>query len=273
MLDGTGTGFDNLTPLAQIAAGGSLEILDGGSFTTVGDLDNAGTIDLAAGTLNVAGSYTQELTGAYEVGVGGLAAGSQLGQLNVSGLAMLDGSLGVSLINAYAPPQGDSYPVLTFGSVTGNFSAEFGLYLGGGVGFTPTFNPGSNPTELDLVVISELAGTRPAVLSSENPSNYGGLVTFTANVTPAVSTNLVPAGTVTFYDGGTATDTETLVDGSASFSTSAFGAGDAYDHRPVQRRQQFQRRQLEGAFPSRQPGRQHDDRRRRRSIPRPGDNR
>ena len=225
ILDGAGTSFANLTPLAQIAAGGSLEIIDGGSFTTAGDLDNAGTIDLAAGTLNVAGNYTQEASGAYDVGVGGLAAGSQFGQLNVTGLATLDGALGVSLINGYSPPQGDSYPILTFGSVTGNFSAEFGLFLGGGEGFTPTFNPGSNPTELDLVVISELAGSHTAVQSSKNPSNYGDVVTFTVNMTPAVSTNLIPTGTVTFYDGATAIDTETLVDGSASFATSAFTGG------------------------------------------------
>src|SRR5262249_38807572 len=52
VLDGTATSFDSLSTLSQIAAGSSLEILEGGSFTTAGDLDNAGTIDLAAGTLN-----------------------------------------------------------------------------------------------------------------------------------------------------------------------------------------------------------------------------
>ena len=225
VLDGNGTSFDNLAPLAQITSGGSLKILDGGSFTTAGDLDNAGTVDLAAGTLNVAGNYTQEVSGAYDVGVGGLAAGSQFGQLNVSGLASLDGALTTGLLSGYAPPQGDSYPILTFGSETGDFSAEFGLYFGGGSGFMPTYKPGTHPTELDLVVISELPGIQATVQSSENPSNYGDLVTFTVNVIPAVLTDLVPTGTVTFYDGGTAIDTETLVNGSASFSTSAFTAG------------------------------------------------
>ena len=226
VLDGTGTSFDSLSPLAQIASGGSLEILDGGSFTTAGDLDNAGTIDLAAGTLE----RRRQL---HPGGLGrvrrrrGRPGGRQPvrpAQRHRPGDRSTAPS-SVSLIDGYAPPQGDSYPVLTFGSLAGNFSAEFGLYFGGGEGFTPTFKPGTNPTELDLVVISELPGTQTTVQSSENPSNYGDLVTFTVNVTPAVLTDLVPTGTVTFYDGGTAIDTETLVDGSASFSTSAFTAG------------------------------------------------
>ncbi len=73
--------------------------------------------------------------------------------------ATLNGSLSVSLISGYTPPSGDSYQVLTFASETGSFSAEFGLYFGGGEGFTPTFSPSTNPTALDLVVISELAST------------------------------------------------------------------------------------------------------------------
>ena len=95
VLKGTGADFSSLSPLSQIAAGGDLTILDGGSFTTAGDLDNAGTIDLSPGTLTVAGNYTQESSGRYDVGVGGLAAGGGLGQLVVSGLATLDGTLSV----------------------------------------------------------------------------------------------------------------------------------------------------------------------------------
>jgi Bacterial Ig-like domain (group 3) len=225
VLDGAGADFSSLSPLTQIAPGGVLQVLDGGSFTTAGDLDSAGKIDLAPGTPDVTGNYTQEVSGIYEVGVGGPAAGSQFGQFDVSGLATLDGILGASLINGYAPPQEDSYQVLTFGSLAGNFSAEFGLEFENGAGFTSAFNPGANPTELDLVVVAEAAGTQTSLQSSENLSNYSDLISFTVDVTPVVSTSLVPAGTVTFYDGGTAIDTKTLVDGSASFSTLAFAAG------------------------------------------------
>ncbi len=139
--------------------------------------------------------------------------------------ASLNGGLSVNLINNFTPQQGQNYQILTFASETGNFSAEFGLYLGGGEGFSPTFTPGTNPTALDLAVISESAGTQTTVKSSENPSNYGDTVTFTATVAPAISTYLVPTGQVRFVDGSTQLETETLVNGAASYSTSALAAG------------------------------------------------
>ncbi|MGO9916764.1 MAG: beta strand repeat-containing protein, partial [Isosphaeraceae bacterium] len=225
IVTGAGGRFSGSSPLSAISAAGSLEVLDGATFTIAGNLDNAGTIDLAPGTLDVTGTYTQESTGAYDVAIGGITPGSSFGQLNVSQSASLNGSLSVNLINNYAPPQGDSYQVLTFASETGNFSAEFGLYFGGGEGFSPTFSPSSNPTALDLAVISESAGTQTTVQSSENPSNYGDAVTFTATVAPSVSTDLVPTGQVTFYEGSTAVDTATLVNGAATYVSSTLAGG------------------------------------------------
>ncbi len=225
IVTGAGGRFSGSSPLSAISAAGSLEVLDGATFTIAGNLDNAGTIDLAPGTLDVTGTYTQESTGAYDVAIGGITPGSSFGQLNVSQSASLNGSLSVNLINNYAPPQGDSYQVLAFASETGNFSAEFGLYFGGGEGFSPTFIPSTNPTALDLTVISESAGTQTTVQSSENPSNYGDTVTFTATVAPSVSTDLVPTGQVTFYEGSTAVDTETLVNGSAAYVPATLAGG------------------------------------------------
>ena len=60
-------------------------------MTTAGNLDNSGTIDLAPGTLNVTGTYGQwSRPGALDVGIGGTTAGSQFGQLNVTGHATLN---------------------------------------------------------------------------------------------------------------------------------------------------------------------------------------
>ena len=110
------------------------------------------------------------------------------------------------------------------------------------------------------MVISELPGTQTTVQSSENPSNYGDLVTFTVNVIPAVLTDLVPTGTVTFYDGGTAIDTETLVNGSASFATSAFTAGTHTIVVQYSGDTNFSGGNSKSSGPGRQPGRQHDGR-------------
>ncbi len=226
-LQGSGAVFTGLSSLATVGTTGTLNLLNGATLTTSGNLVNDGIVDLAAGTLNVTGTYTQASAGTYDVGIGGITPGSAYGQLNVTKSASLDGTLDVSLINSYFPPQGDSYTILTFASETGNFSAEFGLFLGGGEGFTPTFSPATNSTALNLVVISELAGTQTTVQSSSNAntSNYGDSVTFTATVTPTISTSFVPSGTVLFFDGATEVDSETLVNGSATYTTSLLAGG------------------------------------------------
>ena len=229
-----------------------------GRSPQLADLDNAGTIDLAAGTLDVAGNYTQEVSGTYGVGVGGLAAGTEFGQLNVNGLATLDGVLTTSLIDSFARRSGastqyshsDRFPVTSRPNSTSNSKMR--------AGFTPSFNPNTNPTELDLEVVAESPGTQTTLRSSENPSNYSDLVSFTVYVTPLAPTSPNPGGTVTFYDGGTALDTEMLVDGSASFTTSALLAGPNPIVAQYNGDAEFQPKQLDGPSPVRQPGRQLD---------------
>ena len=61
------------------------------------------------------------------------------------------------------------------------------------------------------------------VTSSNNSSNRGAAVTFTAKVT-SLATG-APTGTVTFQDGGSTLGTGTLTGGSATFTTSGLGTG------------------------------------------------
>ncbi len=173
-LQGSGATFTGISSLSQITAAGELE-LQNGAFTTAGNLDNSGTIDLAAGTLNVAGTYTQESTGAYDVGIGGITPGSSYGQLNVSQSASLNGDLDVSLINttprrreiATRFSRSPRRPVTS--------PPSSGSISGGGEGFSPTFSPSTNPTALDLVVIRRVGGhpdDRPVVGESLELRRY-----------------------------------------------------------------------------------------------------
>jgi hypothetical protein len=67
------------------------------------------------------------------------------------------------------------------------------------------------------------APTVTSVVSSNNPSLPGQAVTFTASVSAAYDT---PTGTVTFYDGSTELDTETLdANGNATYTTSTLALG------------------------------------------------
>ena len=102
ILNGAGASFSSLSKLAKVAAGGSLQVLGGASLATTANLDNAGTISLSPGVWNVTGNYTQEATGALDVGVGGLAAGSQFGQLKASGQVARHARLNLSVRNAVA---------------------------------------------------------------------------------------------------------------------------------------------------------------------------
>ncbi len=59
--------------------------------------------------------------------------------------------------------------------------------------------------------------------SSQNPSNSGQSVTFTATVAPQFSGTV--RGTVTFYDGATVLKTAALSGGVAKFTTSTLASG------------------------------------------------
>ena len=143
--DGTGATLDGLSQLATNAVGGTLEILNGGSFTTAGNFDNRGTVDLEPGSLNVAGTYTQESSGSLDVGIGGDLAGSLFGQIEVKSQAALAGTLSVSVLGHFAPTIGDSFRVLTFGSRNGDFGTEPGLDIGGGEYLSPSDDGGLSP--------------------------------------------------------------------------------------------------------------------------------
>jgi len=94
--------------------------------TQSGSITNAGSMQIH-GTVIQAGSYTQSATGSFAVHIGGLLAGSQYDALNISGTAILDGTLDVSLMDLggglFAPHGGDTFDILTANTLQGSFSA------------------------------------------------------------------------------------------------------------------------------------------------------
>ena len=156
----------NVHPLA--IQGGSLT----GTGTVQGDVTNSGgsvapgTV-AAAGAISVSGSglgvYTQSATGAYNVKIGGTAAG-QFDTLTMSGAATLGGPLNVSLINSFSPALGNVFTILTASSVTGTFSSTNFPALAPGLGFTITY--GATNVVLSVVAVSSpVANLNPGSLS------------------------------------------------------------------------------------------------------------
>ncbi len=132
-----------------------------------------------------------------------------------------------------APADGE---IVTF--VEGTAVLGTGTISGGSASFTTsTLKAGTNTIkavyggDLDLFgstsknakqVVNE-ATTTTAVASSQNPSNFGQPVTFTATVTPQLSGT--PPGDVIFKDGTTVLKTVALSGGVAEFTTSKLATG------------------------------------------------
>ncbi|HXB62240.1 MAG TPA: MBG domain-containing protein [Acidobacteriaceae bacterium] len=94
---------------------------------------------------------------------------------------------------------------------------------------TPAINGtlGSNYTTtlVDGTLTITQSPTTVLLQSSSASSTYGTSVTFTATVTPNISSSGVPTGSVSFYDGTTLLGTVSLVSGAGTFSTTALTVG------------------------------------------------
>ena len=123
------------SPAAPIVNQGTIENSGGGSLAIQADLTNAGTIDPGTGTLTVT-NFTQTPAGVLDIEIGGAG---QRGQIAVTGNAALDGTLNITLTGGYLPNAGDSFQILSFGQVFGDFAAISGLGAGGDNEFSPVY--------------------------------------------------------------------------------------------------------------------------------------
>ena len=73
--------------------------------------------------ITVDGDYTQTADGILTLELAGITPTTLYDQLAITGNALLDGTLNVSLIDPFVPVAGDSFTVLTYLSRTGTFDA------------------------------------------------------------------------------------------------------------------------------------------------------
>ena len=139
-----GTGHSYSQTAGTTTVDGTLAGILGGATFTGGTLQGAGsirgnvsagnatgnavTINVGdagkAGLLSITGSYTQLATGTMTGLVNGTAAGTGFSQLKVTGTASLAGSINFTVSAAFQPSLtvGETFTVLTAGSITGTFS-------------------------------------------------------------------------------------------------------------------------------------------------------
>jgi hypothetical protein len=157
-VDGAYTQTAGTTLLAggTLAAGGGV-FLEGGVLSGSGSVDadvmNAAEIDVgtsdATGVLTISGNYTQTASGILSLKLGSLGGDNPPNdQLAITGTATLDGTLNVTLLPDFTANVGDTYQVLTFGSLNGTFATTNLPDLGNGLVLDPVYTSNS----LNLVV-------------------------------------------------------------------------------------------------------------------------
>lgn len=114
-------GGEYIVDAYTIASGDSFS----GTGTIQSNLTNAGTVSPghSPGTITVNGDYTQEASGTLAIELGGTIPDTEHDQLVVTGAVTLGGTLNVTLINDFSPGLGDSFTIMTFGSISGSFAS------------------------------------------------------------------------------------------------------------------------------------------------------
>jgi uncharacterized repeat protein (TIGR01451 family) len=189
LMESTGTG------VLQIA----VSITNGGEIAPDGSPN--------PGMISINGNLTQSSSGAEGIFIGGLTAGTQYSQLNVSGTASLNGALDVAFINGFMPASGNQFTVLTAGSITGTFSSINSEALPAGLIWTLTYNPTS-------VVLTAVPGnSMPQTLTVTDLGSGSGSVTDNLGQINCIDTAGVQSGTcsATYNSGTTVTLTATPV--------------------------------------------------------------
>jgi hypothetical protein len=109
------------TDAGELASDADLNVM----LTSSGRVTPRGQDTNAPGILSL-DEYTQLRGGILEIPIGGSASGSQYSRLEVGGMAVLDGSLQVRLVNGFVPRLGDRFRVLNCGMRSGEFAGYIG---------------------------------------------------------------------------------------------------------------------------------------------------
>ncbi|MGA2245833.1 MAG: hypothetical protein ABSH48_12595 [Verrucomicrobiota bacterium] len=108
--------FDNAGIFRKSVSTGTSTIGGSVPFT------NYGTVDIQSGILAMNGGYASASNALLNCGISGKTAGTNYGQLQVSGTVVLNGNLSINLTNGYFPATNDSFRLLTAGARSNTFA-------------------------------------------------------------------------------------------------------------------------------------------------------
>lgn len=109
-----------------------------GTGKIVGNFNNVGSFlpGNSPGTFTVDGNYTAVASSYHYIEIAGTGSG-QFDVISVSGIATLNGTLTVNLIDGYTPQTGDQFVIMDAGSIAGAFATS---NLPGGYNWGITYN-------------------------------------------------------------------------------------------------------------------------------------
>lgn len=190
-----------------------------GVGTVEGGVTLSGTIQpgYPIGTLNVNNiGFNSEAQSRLEIQVGGIAVGTQYDRLAVVDNAALSGTLSLSLSNGFVPTAGQTFDILTAGSINGQFSSVTGTDLGSGKAFVAQYLPTSVRVVVDSVTGVDIGQptifvvegyteslTASATYAASAVQNVSSAVTWISD-DPTIAT-VSANGKVTGVNGGTTT--------------------------------------------------------------------
>jgi len=233
----------------NLAASGSLSATGTGTFsgagtitgnvnmsgvTEAGDIPNPGRLTING---NGVGNYTQGSAGSYDVLIGGLSAGTQYSQLNMSGTASLSGTLNVSLINSFIPAAGNQFTILAAASLNGQFTTTNLPSLSSGLNWIVSYTStsvvlsvaSSESFTLTVTTLGTGNGTVTDNLAEINCTDTAGVQTGTCSASYIAGTTVnltaTPVSPTTFGGwGGACTGTAgcSVIMNSAQSVTAAF---------------------------------------------------
>lgn len=173
----------------QVGAAGSDAITNAATGVIRGDgeirastLFSAGRIapGTSPGSLNVDADLVLHSSSVLAIEIGGVSVGSQFDQLVVDHDTTLAGQLELSIIDGFAPTAGDTFEVLTFASVQGDFATVRGTDAGNGAVLEKNLNTEDVTIQViappglsinDLTIVEGDAGTVNAVFTVSLEAN------------------------------------------------------------------------------------------------------
>ena len=150
VLNVSSTGSVNITG-GILASNGTIagNVVTGNPSITGGTFVIGDTVK-KAGLVTVTNNYTQLLTGAMDVQIGGTTPGTRYSQVNITGTAALTGTLNIALTNKFIPTIGQTFTVLNASTgITGTFSTVNGTAINANEHFSVSYT--SNTVVLKVV--------------------------------------------------------------------------------------------------------------------------